>query len=96
MTQNGIGGNSATDDDIASPLDCDAGRSFTGNEDILRIERELVAEGVDLPKRHIPQWVRDLETDAEMDDAIEDELEAAHPNKSLIGYLNERKAEVEK
>jgi len=87
-------GNSASDTELESPYDVSAGRSFTGNDEILRLEQELVEDGIELPKRHIPAWAKDINTQDELQEAIHEETAKDHPNKSLIGFLNERKGEI--
>jgi len=87
-------GNSARDDEIQSPLEVSTGRSFTSNDDILRLEKELVEDGVALSKRHIPAWAKEIDTQDELQEAIQEETAKDHPNKSLIGFLNERKGEI--
>jgi len=73
-----------------------AGRRFSGSPEILEIERELVAEGVDLPNRAIPisYRQRDYDSPEDVQDIIETEAAKEHPNRQLIGYLNTRKQEV--
>lgn len=69
----------------------DVGPRFTGSEEILRIERELAAAGVDLPNRAIPIEYHVDEREyarGEVTELIESELEKEAPNRNLIGYLN--------
>jgi len=70
----------------------ETGRRFSGNEELLQIERELVANGVDLQNRAIPMEYHTMNRKyeaQEIGEIIELEAEKDHPNKNLIGYLNE-------
>jgi len=70
-----------------------AGRRFSGSEEVLRIERELVAAGTDLPNRAIPEEFhpRNREySESDVRDLLEEEAEKEHPNKQLIALLNEQ------
>lgn len=84
-----------TDDDPAGfseTADIPAGRRYSSNRDILAIEAELVADGVELSNRAIP--VEYHPENREYDDPdtirglIEDEIATDHPNRQLIGLLN--------
>jgi hypothetical protein len=72
--------------------DIPAGPRFSGSEEILRIEQELVAEGRDMPNRAIPLEYhpekRDYDDAEQIRAEIEAEAEKEHPNRSLIGLLN--------
>lgn len=84
-----------TDDDGPGGSDSEltlghAGPRYSGNPELLRIERELVADGVDLPNRAVPvEWhPRESHTTEELRARIEAETETEHPNRALIGVLN--------
>jgi hypothetical protein len=83
--------------DIPDPTDRPTGRRFVSGE-VLEIERELVAEGVDLPNRGIPsQYERRVKQCSDVDELrglIETEVQKPNPNQSLIGYVNDRLEEV--
>jgi hypothetical protein len=68
------------------------GRRFSSNSELLRIEKELIAEGIELPNRAIPAEyhaeIRSYEP-GEITELIEQETNKDHPNRQLIGYLNE-------
>jgi len=85
------------DDEEYSPFDHPTGRRFISGE-VLEIERELIAEGTDLPNRGIPsQYEKNVKncTDAdELRELIETEVQKSNPNQSLIGYVNDRLEEV--
>jgi len=89
--------NATTDDEEHSAFDHPTGRRFVSGE-ILAIERELVAEGVDLPNRGIPAQYEDqvesCEDPDELRGLIETEVQKPHPNQSLIGYVNDRLEDV--
>ena len=80
-----------SDDDRTDPLARPAGRRFSGNQTVLDIEAELVADGHDLPNRAIP-----IECHATNitggPEAVRERIEAETakdaPNKQTIGYLN--------
>lgn len=77
--------------------DIATGRRFSGNADLLRIERELVADGAELGNRAIPIEYHAQERDytaAEIESIIAEEVDHEHPNPNLIGYLNEVKASL--
>ena len=77
--------------------DIPVGRRFSANSELLEIERELVADGVELPNRAIPiEYYAESRsyTDDEIRSIIEAELEKDAPNRQLIGYLNEVKAQL--
>lgn len=72
------------------------GRRFSGNEEILALEQQLVADGVELSNRAIPIQYHEMNneyTAAQITDLVEAEVSKDTPNKALIGYLNELKAE---
>jgi len=85
------------DDEEDSIFERPAGRRFI-SDDLAETERELVADGHDLPNRGIPAQYRDRV--AGCDDAdelrglIETEVQKPHPNQSLIALVNERLSEV--
>jgi len=83
--------------DIPDPTDRPTGRRFVSGE-VLEIERELVEEGHDLPNRGIPsqyeERVKGCEDPEELRELIETEVQKPHPNQSLIGFVNDRLAEV--
>jgi len=76
------------------PADIPVGRRYSGNEQILQIERELLAEGRELENRAIPKMYhpeqKDYSDQQEVRELIELESEKDHPNKQLIGLLNEQ------
>lgn len=84
-TNDGPAGNSTV-------ADIPPGRRFTSSEQILRIEAELVSDGVNLPNRAIPAEyhpeTRDYDDPATIRDTIVTEANKDHPNRSLIGLLN--------
>ena len=83
----GVAGNSALPDR-------DAGRRFTSNREILDVEAELVADGVELDNRAIPvkhHAQNQTYSKEEIDQIINEEVAKDHPNRNLIGYLNECK-----
>lgn len=86
-----------SDDEEYSPFDHPTGRRFISGE-ILEIERELIAEGVDLPNRGIPSQYESRVTECKDPDElralIETECQKPNPNRSLIGYVNDRLEEV--
>jgi hypothetical protein len=86
-TNDGPAGNSTV-------ADIPAGRRFTSSEEILRIEAELIADGVNLPNRAIPAEYhpeqRDYDSPEDIRAEITTEAEKEHPNRSLIGLLNEQ------
>lgn len=68
------------------------GRRFSGNDELLRFESELLADGIELANRAIPvgYHTKNRSYDRqEITEIIESELEKTHPNRQLIGYLNE-------
>jgi len=85
------------DEEEYSPFDHPTGRRFVSGE-ILEIERELIAEEVDLPNRGIPsQYERRVKQCSDVDELrglIEAEVQKPNPNQSLIGYVNDRLEEV--
>jgi hypothetical protein len=85
------------DDAEQSALDHPTGRRFVSGE-VLEIERELVAEGHDLPNRGIPSQYEDRVAECtdpdELRGLIETECEKPNPNQSLIGHVNDRLEEV--
>jgi hypothetical protein len=85
------------DDEEHNLFDHPTGRRFVSGE-VLEIERELVAEGVDLPNRGIPSQYEDRVAECadpdELRGLIETECQKPHPNQSLIGYVNDRLEEV--
>jgi len=85
------------DDEEDSQPDRPVGRRFISDE-VADIERELLADGVALPNRGIPsQYESRVASCADADELrqlIETETEKDHPNQSLIGYVNDRLAEV--
>lgn len=71
--------------------DIPPGRRFSGNDMVLEIEHNLVADGVDLPNRAIPvnyHAVNRTYTEEEIQSLIETEAKKENPNRQLIGYLN--------
>jgi len=86
-----------SDDEEDSIFERPAGRRFV-SEGLAETERDLIADGADLPNRGIPVPYRDRV--AEWDDAdelrtlIETECQKPHPNQSLIAFVNERLTEV--
>jgi len=85
------------DDEEYRPFEHPTGRRFISGE-ILEIERELIAEGTDLPNRGIPsQYEKNVKncTDAdELRGLIETEVQKPHPNQSLVAFVNDRLSEV--
>jgi len=79
--------------------DIPAGPRYSSSKEILELEAELVADGVDLGNRAIPaEYHPETRTYSDADairEEIEAELDTDHPNRSLIGLLNEQLAEVE-
>jgi hypothetical protein len=73
------------------------GRRFVG-DDVLAIERELIADGRDLPNRGIPveyrERVESCSNADELRQLIKTETAKEHPNQSLIGYINDRIAQL--
>jgi len=86
-----------SDDEAHSLFEYPAGRRFVSGA-VLEIERDLVADGHDLPNRGIPAQYEDrvktCSDPEELRGLIEAECQTAHPNQSLIGYVNERLTEV--
>ena len=86
-----------SDDEGHSLFEHPAGRRFVSGT-VLEIERELIADGHDLPNRGIPAQyearVAECEDPDELRGLIETECQKPHPNQSLIGYVNDRLAEV--
>lgn len=81
-----------SDVDVPDMDEIAVGRRFSGNQDILRLERELLADGVELENRAIPMKYHTVKrdyTDSEIAKIIEREVSKEYPNKQLIGYLNE-------
>lgn len=73
------------------------GRRFTGNGEILRLESEMVANGKTLDNRAIPVEHHEMNNEyarEEITRLVDKEVAKEHPNKELIGYLNEVKAEL--
>ena len=69
----------------------EAGRRFSGNDELIRIEEEMVAEGRKIENRAIPaEYQREYEP-GEIEEIIELEVGKDNPNRELIGYLNKRK-----
>jgi len=70
------------------------GRRYSGSEQLLAIERELVAEGAELPNRAIPTEYhpenKDYADAEEVRELIELESEKDNPNRQLIGLLNQQ------
>jgi len=70
------------------------GRRFSGCDEILQLEKEIIADGGELPNRAIPikyhEEKRDYTTE-EINELIDTEVETENPNRKLIGYLNELK-----
>jgi len=92
--QTGMTDSVETDTDTRNPLARSAGRRFSGDESILRLERELVADGVTLENRAIPirdhaECGDDINAE-EIQRRINEETDKEHPNRNRIGYLNER------
>jgi hypothetical protein len=85
------------DDEEDSQPDRPVGRRFVGGQ-LPEIERELIAEGRDLPNRGIPVEYRErVESCSDADELrelIETETAKEHPNQSLIGFVNDRLTEV--
>lgn len=71
-----------------------AGRRYTKNPELLRLERELREDGKDLANQAIPSQFhpeeRDYNSKEEIRDLIEKETENEYPNQSLIGVLNQQ------
>jgi len=74
--------------------DIPVGRRYSSSEQILKIERELVADGEELDNRAIPAEFhpeqKDYSDPQEVRELIELESEKDHPNKQFIGLLNEQ------
>jgi len=89
--------NATHHDEEHSLFDHPTGRRFVSGE-VLEIERELVEAGHDLPNRGIPAQyedrVKECSDSDELRGLIEAECQKPHPNQSLIGYVNDRLAEV--
>jgi hypothetical protein len=85
------------DDEEDSQPDRPVGRRFVSDE-VADIERELLKDGVALPNRGIPsQYESRVASCADADELrqlIETETAKEHPNQSLIGFVNDRLAEV--
>jgi len=85
---------SQQDDDST---DIGIGRRFVGDE-ALAIERELIADGRDLPNRGIPveyrERVESCSNADELRELIKTETAKDQPNQSLIGYINDRIAQL--
>jgi len=85
------------DDEEDSQPDRPVGRRFISDE-VADIERELLADGVALPNRGIPSQyesrVAECGDPDELRQLIETETAKEYPNQSLIGYVNDRLAEV--
>jgi len=73
--------------------DIPAGSRFSANDEILRIEQELVAEGTELENRAIPIDYHPIKfdyTDTEkVRELINTEMDKENPNKQLIGLCNQ-------
>jgi len=71
----------------------EVGRRFTGSQDVLQIEAELIADGKELPNRAIPIQVHQVSnnfTSAKgVRDRIKEELDKEDVNRNTVGYLNE-------
>lgn len=71
----------------------DVGKRFSDNPEVLRLERELVADGVELDNRAVPLSDHPehhaFESTQEIREAIESEADSEHPNKARIGVLND-------
>lgn len=82
-----------SDLDTPDPDEIPVGRRFTDNPDILRLEREMIAEGVELGNRAVPindhPEKHDYEAAAEIRDEIAAEASKDYPNKERIGVLNQ-------
>jgi hypothetical protein len=77
--------------------DIATGRRFSGNEEILAIEQEMAENGTELPNRAIPIQYHQMNnqyTCEQITELVEAEVQKDVPNKALIGYLNELKAEL--
>jgi len=87
-----------SDDDEHSLFNRPAGRRFVSGV-VLEIERNLIADGADLPNRGIPSEYRPRVEDcadvADLRELVETEVQKPHPNQSLIGYVQARIAEVD-
>jgi len=85
------------DDEEQSALDHPTGRRFVSGE-VLEIERELVADGHNLPNRGIPSQyegrVSECADPDELRGLIETEVQKPNANQSLIGFVNDRLEEV--
>jgi hypothetical protein len=89
QTPNDDAGPAGTDQ---QPTDIAAGFRFTGNDEILDIERRLIDDGATLPNRAIPMDAHEINGYADADairERIEAETERENPNKQTIAYLNE-------
>lgn len=76
------------------PLDeIPVGRRFTSSDDLLAVESEMIAEGIELANRAIPLSDHPEHHNYDSADEIREEIEAElsrdHPNKQRIGVLNE-------
>ena len=82
-----------SDFDVPDSDETPTGRRFSDNDEILRLERKMVAEGVDLDNRAIPMKDHpkhhEYETAAEIRDEIASEASKEYPNRNRIGVLNE-------
>lgn len=67
------------------------GKRFTENEEILRLEKEMAAEGFELENRAIPARYQREYDPGEIEEIIALEVEKENSNRQLIGYLNEVK-----
>lgn len=79
------------------PADIPVGYRFSGNSNILEIEQELLADGVELPNRAIPIKYHAANADYDKEsikEIIKTETEKDHPNRQLIGYLNTLKSHL--
>lgn len=73
------------------------GRRFSGDEEILSIEQEMAENDTELPNRAIPVEYHEMNNDytrEQITELVETEVRKDTPNKALIGYLNELKAEL--
>lgn len=70
------------------------GRRFSGNEELLRLESDLLESGVALDNRAIPVEYHEMNNDYDAEQVsrlVTEEVSKDVPNKSLIGYLNQLK-----
>lgn len=79
--------------EVESSRQTRAGKRFSSNDEVLQIERELAAEGVELENRAIPAKDHPMHlegvSDEEIRERINNEAQKENPNRQRIGHLHE-------